>query len=78
MAEAPSPVRHAYTLSPRDPKIEQLAEDLDTMTDDQFFARLQELKSEHQKTLSLCEKAYKEKVTGLNMFSFSNTWFMDF
>ena len=60
-------MKHEYTLSPRDPKIERLAEDLDTLSDEQFYTRLQELKSDHQQTLHMCEKAYKDKVIMLNI-----------
>jgi len=55
-------VKHAYSLSPRDPKVERLAEELDTLSDEQFYQRLQELKSDHQQTLKMCEQAYNSKV----------------
>lgn len=55
-------MKHEYVLSPRDPKIEQLAVDLDSLSDEQFYERLQELKADHQKTLQMCQKAYNDKV----------------
>ncbi|KAF6026809.1 FAM161A [Bugula neritina] len=55
-------VKHAYSLSPRDPKVERLAEELDTLSDEQFYQRLQELKSDHQQTLKMCEQAYNSKI----------------
>ncbi|XP_067938833.1 protein FAM161A-like [Watersipora subatra] len=61
-----SHVKHSYTLSPRDPKIESLAEDLDMLNDEQFYERLQELKADHQKTLSMCAQAYKTKVAEMS------------
>ena len=63
----PEHVTHAYTLSPRDPKIEQLAEDMDRLSDEQFYLRLQELKADHQQTLKLCENTYKAKV-GVSLY----------
>ena len=42
--------------------VETLASDLSGLSDEEFYSRLQELKSRHKQTLQLCEDIYNEKL----------------
>ncbi|XP_070576861.1 protein FAM161B-like [Ptychodera flava] len=49
-------------LNSTDRMIECLTDDVANLTDEEFYRRLQTLKREHQKTLSMVERLYSEKI----------------
>jgi protein FAM161A len=48
------------------PALQSIARNLSNCTDDEFYEKLTQLKTEHKKTLILCEKLYKEKINQQN------------
>lgn len=62
---------HEYlsNLVPPGPANGAIPVELNNLTDDEFYQKLVQLKSEHKKTLAICEKLYKRKVNNdLNGF----------
>ncbi|XP_033735451.1 protein FAM161B-like [Pecten maximus] len=60
--EGQTRVDYLSGLALSDPASKDIPRELNNLTDDEFYEKLIQLKSEHKKTLAICEKLYKRKI----------------